>query len=426
MPSFDFHSFIASQVTPFYFYDAEIIAARCADLAAFDVIRYAQKACSNTAILRLVQRCGAVVDAVSANEIRRALHAGFSAQKNSRGTHEIVYTADIFDADAFELVVKEKIHVNCGSLDMIAQYGEKLHATENCESKNETGEITLRINPGFGHGHSRKTNTGGDTSKHGIWHEQYVDAQKLAAKYNLRVTGLHVHIGSGTDLSHLAQVASFVENFAAHSATHFSQTLTTISAGGGISVPYRPHDERIDLEKYYAIWDGAKTRLENQIGRKLILEVEPGRYLVAESGVLVTTICAVKKQGENTFYLVDAGFNDLARAAMYGAYHPMKIIHRNCSNENQSREKIEVIIGGPLCESGDIFTQEEGGIVVKRLLPRAEVGDFLIIENAGAYGAAMSSNYNSRALAAEFLLENNVPRIIRRRQTFAEIISCEE
>ena len=131
------------------------------------------------------------------------------------------------------------------------------------------------------------------------------------------------------------------------------------------------------------------------------MEIEPGRYIVAESGFLLAEIRAVKRQGNNTFYLVDAGFNDLARPILYGAYHPMSLAPADGRAE---RRRCEAIVGGPLCESGDIFTQEEGGFVVARRLPEAVVGDFLVIECAGAYGASMGSNYNSRPLAAEVLI----------------------
>jgi len=144
--------------TPTFVYDAAMIRRRLADLRAFDVVRYAQKAASNLAILDLVRRNGGLVDTVSANEVRRAMAAGYPTHGDPP---PIVYTADIFDADSLDLVVRENIHVNCGSPDMIDQYG--------CLAPGRA--ITLRINPGFGHGHSQKTNTGGDCSKHGIWHE---------------------------------------------------------------------------------------------------------------------------------------------------------------------------------------------------------------------------------------------------------------
>ena len=396
--------------TPTFVYDAAKILERLDDLAAFSHVRYAQKACSNLAVVDLLRRAGALVDAVSASEIRRALAAGYAAQGDPP---PIVYTADIFDADALELVLEKGIHVNCGSPDMIEQYGRQ---TQNRQTPNR--DITLRINPGFGHGHSRKVNTGGPQSKHGIWHEQLADCLALAERHGLRVTGLHMHIGSGTDLKHLSKVRDAMETVAvaAGPAVHY------ISAGGGLPVPYRQGETYVDLDAYFALWDATRRRLEDRFSHAVRLEIEPGRYLVAESGFLIAEIRSVKRQGENTFYLLDAGFNTLARASHYGAYHHMAIVP---SDGDVDREQINVVVGGPLCESGDIFTQEEGGYVATRRLPTAAVGELLVIECAGAYGFVMGSNYNSRSLAAEVLLRDGRAQLIRRRQSFEDLIRGE-
>jgi len=391
--------------TPLYVYDAAKIAERIADLSKFDVVRYAQKACSNLAILDLVQRNGGTVDAVSAWEIRRALKAGYSADGFP---HPLVYTADIFDQEALDLCIEHNIHVNCGSPDMIRQLGERAPGSE----------ITLRINPGFGHGHSQKTNTGGQQSKHGIWHEQLNDCLLLADQNGLQVSGLHMHIGSGTDLEHLSQVCDSMES----AAVEVGRSLKTISAGGGLPIPYSENQSYVDLDKYFALWDGVRSRLEAKFEHDISLEIEPGRYLAAEAGYLLAEIRAVKQMGDNLFYVVDAGFNNLARPIMYGAYHPISIARR----DGQATDALQdVIVGGPLCESGDIFTQEEGGFVSARKLPPASVGDFLVIECAGAYGYCMSSNYNSKPLAAEVLVEEGTARIIRKRQTFDDFIADE-
>jgi len=387
--------------TPAYVYDMAIIEERVGDLAAFDVIRYAQKACSNIGILNRLKGLGVVVDAVSAGEVRRALAAGFSPDG-------IVYTADVFDREALALVKELGLHVNCGSPDMIEQLGSEVPGAS----------VTLRINPGFGHGHSQKTNTGGPQSKHGIWHEDVVDCLRKADLYNVAVTGLHMHIGSGTDLEHLSQVCTSLEAI----ALQVGRTLTTISAGGGLPVPYRAGQTYVDLDQYYSLWDATRKRLEHALGHSLSLEIEPGRYLVAESGFLIAEIRAVKAMGENTFYLLDAGFNDLARPILYGAYHPISISHRN---GRASKQMVDVVVGGPLCESGDIFTQEEGGFVAKRSLPAASVGDYLILEVAGAYGFVMSSNYNGRYRVPEVLLEKGKMHCIRTRETFEDLIRGE-
>lgn len=391
--------------TPFYVYDAAKIEERVADLRAFDVIRYAQKACSNLAILDLVRRCGAVVDAVSAGEIRRALAAGYETHGDPP---PIVYTADIFDGESLDLVRALDIHVNLGSPDMIEQLGEVAPGRN----------LTLRINPGFGHGHSQKTNTGGEQSKHGIWHEQLEHCLRRVDHHGLSVTGVHMHIGSGTDLEHLAQVCGALEQ----AALTVGRTVTAISAGGGLPVPYQAGQSYVDLDEYFRLWNETRQRLEQAFEHPVRLEIEPGRYLVAESGYLVTEIRAVKRMGSNLFYLVDAGFNNLARPILYGAYHPLAIAP---ADGDVHRASQEVVVGGPLCESGDIFTQEEGGFVCRRELPAAAVGDFLVIGCAGAYGYVMGSNYNSKPLAAEVLIRHGQDNLIRERQTFEDLVRGE-
>jgi diaminopimelate decarboxylase len=291
-------------------------------------------------------------------------------------------------------------------MDMIEQLGAHLPGVG----------ITLRVNPGFGHGHSQKTNTGGKQAKHGIWHTQIPECVERAKKYRLTVTGLHVHIGSGTDMEHLAQVCGALERAAAV----VGPSIASISVGGGLPTAYREGDTYVDLAAYFAMCDAARKRLEAKFGHSVRLEIEPGRYLVAESGYVLAEIRAVKRQDDNMFYLLDAGFNNLARPILYGAYHPMSVA---ASQENESQNTLQdVIVGGPLCESGDIFTQEEGGFVCTRKLPPAKVGDILIIECAGAYGFVMGSNYNSKPLAAEVLIDAGQARLIRRRQTFDDLV----
>lgn len=391
--------------TPVYVYDAAKIAARVADLKAFDVVRYAQKACSNIAILDFLRRLNVLVDAVSFGELHRALAAGYTPHGDPP---PIVYTADIFDRESLDFVVEHNIHVNAGSPDMVAQLGRIAPGRT----------LTLRINPGFGHGHSQKTNTGGEHSKHGIWHETLEETLQTADHYGLGISGVHMHIGSGTDLEHLSQVCGALERI----ALQIGRSITSISAGGGLPVPYRAEQTYVDLDQYFQLWDATRKRLEQAFGHKVSLEIEPGRYLVAESGFLIAEIRAVKRTGGNTFYLLDAGFNNLARPILYGAHHPMAIAP---ADGNTERELCDVVVGGPLCESGDIFTQEEGGFVCRRSLPGAHVGDYLVIEVAGAYGYVMGSNYNSKPLAAEVLIRDGQAHVIRARQTPQDLMRGE-
>ena len=392
--------------TPTFAYIGETIVQRIRDLAAFDTVRYAQKACSNLAILDLVRQHGVLVDAVSAGEIRRAMLAGYAVVGDPP---PIVYTADIFDRETLDLVIEHQIHVNCGSPDMIDQLG-KLSPGH---------KITLRINPGFGHGHSQKTNTGGEQSKHGIWHDQLDGCLERARHYGLAVTGMHMHIGSGTDLEHLGKVCGALEECAVRAGP----SIRSISAGGGLPIPYQQDEQYIELGGYYQLWDATRQRLQQEFGHAVALEIEPGRFLVAEAGYLIAEIRAIKRMGENIFYLLDAGFNNLARPILYGSYHPMSIVPAN--DDPDSTQLQDVVVGGPLCESGDIFTQQEGGFVAQRSLPVARVGQLLVIECAGAYGHVMSSNYNSKPMAAEVLIRAGQAHLIRQRQTFADLVQGE-
>ena len=402
--------------TPVFVYDATVIRQRVSELKRFDVIRYAQKACSNIAILQLMRGEGVSVDAVSANELRRAMTAGYAIDgKTPDAPTPIVYTADIFDRDSLELVLEKNVYVNCGSTDMIRQYGEALQKPQYVGNRRE---ITLRINPGFGHGHSQKTSTGGPQSKHGIWHEQLDMCIAYAGQFGLTIAGLHFHIGSGTDLEHLLQCCGAMEQI----ALRVGPSVVNISTGGGLPVPYNCEQSYADLDAFFASWDASRKRLEERFGHRVTLETEPGRYLVAESCLLLAEIRAVKRQGDNIFYLLDAGFTNLARPIMYGAYHPISVVHRQPKTDVPEQE---VVVGGPLCESGDIFTQEEGGYVSRRRLPVAEVGDYLALEVAGAYGSVMGSNYNSKPHAAEVLIDRGEARFIRRRQTFEHLIANE-
>jgi len=392
--------------TPTYVYDADTIRARVARLKRFDTIRFAQKACSNTHLLKLLKDEGVVVDAVSGGEIDRALAAGFTGEGEPSG---IVFTADIFDRATLTKVVDLGIPVNAGSPDMLAQLGEV----------SPGHRVWLRVNPGFGHGHSRKTNTGGESSKHGIWHAYLGEALEQIRKHDLKLVGLHMHIGSGADFDHLKQVCdAMVEQVKA-----FGQDLEAVSAGGGLPIPYKLDGEHVDTDAYFVLWDAARKQIEAHLGHAVRLEIEPGRFLVAESGKLVAEVRAVKDSGANHFVLVDAGFNDLVRPSMYGSWHEISFF----SGEGEVRsDKIRsTVVAGPLCESGDVFTQEEGGLVVPRDLPDTRVGDLAVIHDTGAYGAAMASNYNTRGMGAEVLVESGKVRLIRRRQTVTDLLSLE-
>ena len=394
--------------TPTYVYDAAALRERLALLRRhFELVRFAQKALPNIHVLRLLRLGHALVDCVSEGELERALAAGF---RTGVEPAEIVYTADILTEATLERLVALQVPLNAGSEDMLTQIGRRSRGHR----------VWLRINPGFGHGHSKKVNTGGESSKHGIWHANLADALARIDEFELDLVGLHMHIGSGADLHHLERVCDAMVD----QVVRLGRDIRAISGGGGLSVPYRMGEPEPDLPAYARFWAAARQRIEAHLGHAIELEIEPGRYLVAGAGILVAEVRATKVMGTNHFVLVDAGFNDLVRPAMYGAEHRISLIRRD-ANDTATRARQPTLVGGPLCESGDIFTQSAGGDTAPRLLPRAEVGEWLVFHDAGAYGSSMSSNYNSRPLAAEVLIDGDDFRVIRRRQTIEELIALE-
>lgn len=392
---------------PVWVYDAQIIREKIAALHQFGVVRFAQKACSNIHILRLMREQGVKVDSVSLGEIERALAAGFDPQSDSDA---IVFTADLIDDATLARVHELHIPVNAGSVDMLEQLGQV----------SPGHRVWLRVNPGFGHGHSQKTNTGGENSKHGIWHGDLPAALEVLQRYGLKLVGIHMHIGSGVDYGHLEQVCgAMVDQVLA-----CGQDLEAISAGGGLSIPYREGEEAIDTDHYYGLWSAARDKIAAHLGHAVKLEIEPGRFLVAESGVLVAQVRSVKEMGSRHFVLIDAGFNDLMRPSMYGSYHHITALAAD-GRDLLNAPRVETVVAGPLCESGDVFTQQEGGKVETRALPEVKPGDYLVLHDTGAYGASMSSNYNSRPLLPEVLFDRGVARLIRRRQTIQELLALE-
>ncbi|MGK0601618.1 diaminopimelate decarboxylase [Yokenella regensburgei] len=392
---------------PVWVYEAQIIRRQVAQLSRFDVVRFAQKACSNIHILRLMREQGVKVDSVSLGEIERALVAGFDPRSNP---DDIVFTADVIDEETIARVAELGIPVNAGSVDMLDQLG----------TASPGHRVWLRINPGFGHGHSQKTNTGGENSKHGIWYSDLPAALAVMQRHQLQLVGIHMHIGSGVDYGHLEQVCGAM----VQQVIDFGQDLQAISAGGGLSIPYREGEETIDTDHYYGLWNAAREQIARHFGHPVKLEIEPGRFLVAQAGVLVAQVRGVKEMGSRHFVLIDAGFNDLMRPAMYGSYHHISALAADGRDLSQA-PVLDTVVAGPLCESGDVFTQQEGGKVETRALPEVVAGDYLVLHDTGAYGASMSSNYNSRPLLPEVLFDGGKARLIRRRQRIQDLLALE-
>ncbi|WP_343154673.1 diaminopimelate decarboxylase [Buchnera aphidicola (Pseudoregma panicola)] len=396
---------IKKNTEPFWIYEERTILKQIKKLKKFDVIRYAQKSCSNINILKIMKKNNLKIDAISLGEIERAIESGFSAKND-----EIVFTSDIFEKKTLLKIKKLNITVNIGSTDMIKQIG-----------KISPGhKIWLRINPKFGYGHSKKTNTGGENSKHGIWNIN--DAIKKVKKYRLKLLGFHIHAGSGINLNNLKKICKYMKK----KIIKINKKINIISSGGGISVPYKKTEKKINIKKYIKKWIKAKKEVEKHINKKIILETEPGRFLMAKSGFLISEVRAIKKTRKYKFILVNVGFNDLIRPVMYGSYHKISIIKKN--NKKIDFKKTEkVVISGPLCESGDIFTVKKNGDIETRDLPKISIGDNLLFHDVGAYGSSMSSNYNSRPFIKEFLLtKKNKIKMIRKSQKIKDLIKLEK
>ena len=320
---------IAWQVgTPFFLYDAQLLRTRMGEVAAATAGeslhgRYAMKANSARFVLDAAREAGLWIDAVSGNEVERALRAGFAA---GHQPPTVMFTADVFRDNALSAVVDQGILPNIGSPGMIRE----LH------DAGYRGPIAIRVNPGFGHGHVQACDTGGPSSKHGIWHEDIDAVAGLAKNAGFPVVGLHAHVGTGPQIGEFDfNMRRLVDVF--DDLLERVPDATAVNLGGGIPHPYRTEGLAYDLSGYRTLMLEAASTLSESAGRPIGIEIEPGRYPVAGMAILVARVTDVKETRTNEkgeghrFVMVDAGFNDLIRPAMYGSYHEISIVGRGAS-----------------------------------------------------------------------------------------------
>lgn len=396
--------------TPVYVYDEASLRAAAADVLAFPnafglTARYAMKANPNAAVLRLFSSCGLHIDASSGHEVRRAVRAGVPPEQISLSSQEL--PAQV--ADFIRLGVK----INATSLRQIETTG----------AASPGARIGLRFNPGLGSGGTNRTNVGGPASSFGIWHEQLPQARAAAARHGLVIERIHTHIGSGADPAVWQKVAGMSLDL----VRHFPD-VHTLNLGGGYKVARMPAEKATDLQIVGAPVRDAFARFAAETGRKLRLEIEPGTYLVALSGVLVSGVQDVVATGGAgyTFLRLDTGMTEILRPSLYGAQHPVALVPADAARTAATKPQVVV---GHCCESGDILTPAPGDPegLLPRELPEAVPGDLLVIGGAGAYCAGMSAkNYNSFPEAPEVLLgADGLPRLIRRRQALEQIVANE-
>jgi diaminopimelate decarboxylase len=368
-------------------------------------------------VLQIVREAGLWIDAVSGNEVLRAARAGFPLGANPP---VIMLTSDVYRDNALDVILGQGVLPNVGSPGQIGQL----------VAAGYRGPIAMRANPGFGHGHVQSCDTGGPSSKHGIWHEDpiFADARKQAGAAGLKIVALHAHIGTGPDPREFDRNARKLVDFFAGILPSFPD-VDAVNFGGGIPHPYRPGQKPYDLDWLGPVLTDAVARFAAVCKRPIRVEIEPGRYPVAGMGILVSRVHDVKATQDNDkgkghrFVMVDAGFCDLVRPAMYGAYHHISILGKGAG-----RPPEPLVVAGPLCESGDVFTRDEHELLDPRLLPRPEPGDLLVLHDAGAYGAAMSSNYVSQGRIPQILWDGGQATLISRRETVDDLVrtECEE
>ncbi|HEX2658903.1 MAG TPA: diaminopimelate decarboxylase [Polyangia bacterium] len=409
---------LADQIgTPFFLYDGDILRGRLAALKALTEgpdlqARYAMKANPSWKVLEAVRDAGFWIDAVSGNEVLRARRAGFATGAEPP---VVMLTADVFRDNALTALLEHRVLPNIGSPGMI----------DELAGAGYRGAIAVRINPGFGHGHVQSCDTGGPSSKHGIWSDDLADVVKRAAAARLPIVSLHAHVGTGPGIREFdANMRRLVDVFV-ELLPQFPD-VQAVNLGGGIPHPYKPDAEPYDLAWYRPVLVDAAERLAAVAKRRIRVEIEPGRYGVAGMAILVARVKDLKRTRANQrgpgheFVMVDAGFADLVRPAMYGSYHHISIV-----GAGAARPPEPFIVAGPLCESGDVFTRDDHELLVPRAFGRPDVGDLLVLHDAGAYGAAMSSNYVSLGRAPQVFWENGRATLISRRETLDDLVRTE-
>ncbi len=405
--------------TPVYVYDQVTLERAADEVLAFPVPcrlvgRYAMKALPNRSVLRILDERGLHVDASSGFEAERALAAGIAPEK-------IQITAQEVPKDLKGLVQRGVLYNAC-SLHQLRTYGGLFPGSE----------VSVRINPGLGSGHNNRTNVGGPSSSFGIWHGRIDEVLALAREFELTITGLHTHIGSGGDPEVWKHCAGMTLDIARR-----LPDLNRLSLGGGFKVARLPGESSADLQEIgRALAEDLAGYVAGR-GDAFQIEIEPGTYLVANAGAILAEIIDVvdthtpatadrAAETGNTFLKVDTGMTELLRPSLYGAQHPIHVVPHG---RNASGEEVDYLIAGHCCESGDILTPAPGdpeGLAPRRL-PKAEIGDTLVIEGAGAYAAGMAAkNYNAFPEAAEVLIDRNgEPRLVRRRQTLEQVLQNE-
>jgi diaminopimelate decarboxylase len=361
-------------------------------------VYYAAKANSNLTVLKILESQGAYLDTVSPGEVFMGLLSGYTQDR-------IMFTGTSVRNDELKVLADANITVNVDSqseLDRLLKIAVPL-------------TLSVRVNPEIGAGHHSHCITAGPDSKFGLTEEDVLKAYATAKKARVERFGIHMHIGSGIlDVEPYVLAVDKLLSIAKRVHDEIGIEFEFIDIGGGFGVPYKPEDQEFDLATFVSkVVAPFKGKVAEYGLGKPFLCVEPGRYLVGDASILLTTVNTVKITPSKKFVGVDAGFNTLIRPTMYGSYHPILVANKLSA---VNKETYDVV--GPICESGDALAKD-------RALPRVDEGDLLAVLNAGAYGFSMSSQYNARPRAAEVMIRQGKPVIIREREQLDNLTSSQ-
>lgn len=383
--------------TPVFVYDAERIIHQYRQFVeAFDQrvpleVKFACKALPSLAVIELLHRCGAGIDAVSIEEVQLALRAGVPPTA-------ICFTPNCVSFEEIQQGVEYGVTVNIDDLSILERFGHEYGDRVGCG---------VRINPHITAGGNPHIQVGHIDSKFGISILQLRHLLRIVDNYGIRVTGLHMHTGSDIyDAEVFVQAASVLLEL----AEHFPH-LAFIDLGSGFKVPYKPDDTVTDIAHFGRVMSRVFLEFCHRYGRMVKLWFEPGKYLVSQAGYLLVEVTVIKQTVSSLFAGVNSGLNHLIRPMLYDAYH-----HINNLTNPTGKPRIYSVVGY-ICET-DTFAWD-------RPIPEIREGDILCIMNAGAYGYAMSSNYNARLRPAEVLVLDGNPLLIRRRERFEDLLGTQ-
>ena len=378
------HELAKEHSTPLFVYSRKFLEGQARAMLGVPAphgltVRYAMKANPHPEILRVLQGQGIKIDASSGYEAEAAMAAGYEPS-------DILLTSQQLVHNLRDLVTKG-VQFNATSLHQLEAYGQAFPGSR----------VSVRVNPGVGSGHSAKVMVGGPNSSFGIWHEYVPQIHDLAQRYDLTIERVHTHIGAGTDPAvwrHAAQITLEL--------TKLFKDVTTVNLGGGFKVARTGEEHGTDIVQVEETITAELGTFERESGRQLHLELEPGTFMVANAGILMARIDDIVDTGRegHTFLKLDTGMNDILRPSFYGAQHPIAVL-------SDASEQADYIVVGHNCESADLLTSAPGKpeMLSPRRLPKATIGNLVLIGGTGAYCAAMAAHgYNGFPSARELIV----------------------